>query len=72
MSVDKFRFVSPGVFTQEVDNTRLPRTSLEIGPAIIGRSLRGPMMRPVRIESFADFAEDPDNAFGYFCGVGKK
>lgn len=57
MSVSKFRFVSPGVQTAEIDNSQLPRLPEEIGPVIIGRSLRGPMMRPVRIESFSDFVD---------------
>jgi hypothetical protein len=57
MSVSKFRFVSPGVFVNEIDNSQLPRLPEEIGPVIIGRSLRGPMMRPVRVDSFQDFVE---------------
>ena len=57
MSVDKFRFVSPGVFVNEIDNSQLPRTPAEMGPVIIGRSLRGPVMRPVMVQSFQDFVE---------------
>lgn len=57
MSVNKFRFVSPGVFTNEIDNSRLPRAPDEMGPVIIGRSQRGPILRPVRVESYSDFVE---------------
>lgn len=57
MSVSKFRFVSPGVFINEIDNSQLPRLPNEMGPVIIGRSLRGPVMRPVQIQSFSDFVE---------------
>lgn len=57
MSVSKFRFVSPGVFINEIDNSQLPRLPAEMGPVIIGRSLRGPTMRPVQIQSFSDFIE---------------
>ncbi len=57
MSVSKFRFVSPGVFVNEIDNSQLPRTPAGIGPVVIGRSLRGPLMRPVIIQSFSDFVE---------------
>ncbi len=57
MSVSKFRFVSPGVFVNEIDNSQLPRLPEDIGPVIIGRSLRGPMMRPVRVQSFSDFVD---------------
>lgn len=49
--------MSPGVQTAEIDNSQLPRLPEDIGPVIIGRSLRGPMMRPVRIESFSDFVD---------------
>jgi hypothetical protein len=57
MSVSKFRFVSPGVFINEIDNSQLPRLPADMGPVIIGRSLRGPTMRPVQIQSFSDFIE---------------
>jgi hypothetical protein len=57
MSASKFRFVSPGVFISEIDNSQLPRLPAEMGPVIIGRSLRGPSMRPVQVQSFSDFIE---------------
>jgi hypothetical protein len=57
MSVTKFKFVSPGVYINEIDNSQLPRLSDPIGPVIIGRSQRGPAMRPTQINSFSDFIE---------------
>ena len=57
MSVKKFRFVSPGIFINEIDNSQLPKTSEDIGPVVIGRTERGPGMRPVRVSSFSDFVE---------------
>ena len=57
MSVTKFKFVSPGVFVNEIDNSQLPRPVDPIGPVIIGRTERGPAMRPTRITSFSDFIE---------------
>ena len=57
MSAKKFKFVSPGIFIKEIDNSQLPRTPEGIGPIVIGRSERGPAMRPVRVESFAEFVE---------------
>jgi len=54
MSVDKFRFVSPGVQVAEVDRSGLPAEAPQIGPAIIGRALYGPGMRPVRLNSTAE------------------
>jgi hypothetical protein len=57
MSVKRFKFVSPGIFINEVDNSQLPQAPEEVGPVIIGRSLRGPGMRPVRVDSFSEFVE---------------
>ena len=57
MSVKKYRFVSPGVQIKEIDNSQLPELPEEIGPVVIGRSLRGPSMRPVQVNSFSDFVE---------------
>ena len=55
MSVKKFKFVSPGVFINEIDNSELPSTPAPEGPTIIGRSLRGPAMRPVEVDSLEEF-----------------
>ena len=57
MSVKSFKFVSPGVFVNEVDNSQLPRLPEEMGPVIIGRAERGPAMVPVKIDSFSEFVE---------------
>lgn len=57
MGISSFKFVSPGVFVNEVDNSQLPRLGNQMGPVIIGRAERGPAMVPVRVESFADFVE---------------
>ena len=57
MSVRKFKFVSPGIFAKEIDNSQLPAQPRGIGPVIIGRSLKGPCMRPVQVDSFSDFVE---------------
>jgi hypothetical protein len=60
MSVKSFKFVSPGVFINEIDNSFVPRTPTAQGPVIIGRSTRGPAMQPVTVESYSDFV----NMFG--------
>ena len=57
MSVKKFRFVSPGIFINEIDNSQLPKTAEGIGPVVIGRAERGPGMRPVTVNSFSEFVE---------------
>ena len=55
MSVKSFKFVSPGVFINEIDNSFLPRSSPVIGPVVIGRSPRGIAMEPVKVESYSEF-----------------
>ena len=57
MSVKKFKFVSPGVFLNEVDNSQLPKAPNAVGPTIIGRLEKGPGMIPLTVESMAQFIE---------------
>ena len=57
MSVKSFKFVSPGVFINEIDNSFRPRTPENIGPVVIGRAARGPAMQPIRVESYSEFVE---------------
>ena len=57
MSVKSFKFVSPGVFINEIDNSYIPRSAQEIGPVIVGRATRGLAMQPVTVQSYSDFVE---------------
>ena len=57
MSVKKYKFISPGVFVKEIDNSALPKTPDLIGPLVIGRTARGPAMRPVKVNSFSEFVD---------------
>ena len=57
MSVKSFKFVSPGVFINEIDNSFIPRSADAIGPVVIGRSRRGPALQPVQVESYSQFVE---------------
>ena len=57
MSVKKFKFVSPGVFTKEIDNSQLPAADRPAGPVIIGRLPQGPAMEPVKVNSFSEYVE---------------
>lgn len=57
MSVKKFKFVSPGVFLAEVDNSQLPAVAEPMGPIIIGRTRFGPGMTPVKVDSFSEFVQ---------------
>jgi hypothetical protein len=40
MSVKNFKFVSPGVFINEIDNSFRPRSPEAIGPVVVGRARR--------------------------------
>ena len=55
MPVKSFKFVSPGVFINEIDNSFRPRRPDTIGPVVIGRATRGLAMQPVKVESYSDF-----------------
>ena len=57
MSVKSFKFISPGIFINEIDNSQLPTIPDEIGPVIIGRTERGPSMRPVKVSSFSEYVQ---------------
>ena len=67
MSVKQFKFVSPGVFINEIDNSALDNTSTAIGPTVIGRLQKGPALRPVRVQSYSEFV----NIFGEALPGGK-
>ena len=57
MSFRKFKFVSPGVFINEIDKSQLPAIPEDIGPVVIGRAEKGPALTPIRVNSFADFID---------------
>ena len=60
MSVKNYRFVSPGVFVNEIDNSQIPASPAGVGPVIIGRAEKGPALRPTTVDSFEEFV----NVFG--------
>ena len=57
MSAKNFKFVSPGVFIKEIDLSGIEALPEGIGPVVIGRTLKGPAMRPVRVNSRKEFVE---------------
>lgn len=57
MPAKDFKFISPGVFINEIDNSQLPREGGDIGPVVVGRSERGPGLIPTRVSSFQEFVE---------------
>ena len=55
MAVEKFKFLSPGVFIAEVDESIRETPRPADGPIIIGRTEHGPAMRPVSVDSWTDW-----------------
>jgi hypothetical protein len=51
------KFMSPGVFTTEFDQSFLAQGVAGIGAALIGRTLKGPAFVPVIVQGFDSFAE---------------
>ena len=55
MGAYKFKFISPGVFTEEIDESNIPALPERMGPLVIGRFEKGQSNRPVRVNSFREF-----------------
>ena len=55
MAARKFKFVSPGVFLKEIDNSQLPKLPGGVGPVVIGRTKKGPSLKPLKVNSFQDY-----------------
>ena len=56
-SSKKFKFISPGVFIDEIDQSQLPAVPTEVGPVVIGRARKGPADKPVQVNSYSDFVQ---------------
>ena len=54
------QIVSPGVFQRETDQSFITPAPVEVGAAIVGPTVRGPVERPTVVSSFADYK----NKFG--------
>ena len=54
------KIISPGVFTNEIDQTFLPSAVADIGAALVGPTLKGPAGIPTVVTSFSEF----QNVFG--------
>jgi hypothetical protein len=56
-STKKFKFISPGVFVDEIDQSQLPATPTEVGPVVIGRSRKGPANKAISVNSYSEFVQ---------------
>ena len=50
-------FVSPGVFTREIDQSFLPTGVTDIGAAIIGVTEKGPAFVPTKVANFSEYRQ---------------
>ena len=58
MPVDSFRFVSPGVFINEIDQSQIEAgPGIGAGPVVFGVTEKGPALVPTRVSSFGEFVE---------------
>jgi len=57
MSIKNFKFVSPGVFINEIDESFITEPPPNIGPVVIGRAQKGLAMQPITVNSFQEFVE---------------
>ena len=73
------KIVSPGVFTNEIDASFLPAAIGDIGAAIIGPCVKGPVEVPTVVTSYAEFQErfgdtfkSGSNYYTYFTSIAAK
>ncbi len=66
----KYRFVSPGIFLNEIDQSQIPALPDLVGPVIIGRAEKGPGMIPTKVGTFSEFVTKFGNPISGFGGNG--
>ena len=49
--------MSPGIFIKEIDNSQLPSEPRAMGPAIVGKFEQGPALKPIQVNSMAEFLD---------------
>ncbi|MDB4346031.1 phage tail sheath subtilisin-like domain-containing protein [bacterium] len=65
------KIVSPGVFTNEVDQSFLPAGVAAIGAAVIGPTAKGPALVPTTVSSYSEFVNIFGGVFESGSGAGK-
>jgi len=51
------KIISPGVFTNEIDQSFLPATAGPIGAAIVGPTVKGPILEPTVVSSYSEYVQ---------------
>ena len=49
------KIISPGVFTNEIDQSFLPATPGPVGAAIVGPTVKGPILEPTIVNSYGEY-----------------
>jgi len=57
MSIKNFKFVSPGIFINEIDESFVTPAPPTIGPVVIGRAQKGLAMTPISVNNFQEFVD---------------
>ena len=57
------KVISPGVFTNEIDQSFLPAAIGDIGAALIGPTVKGPANQPVVVSSYSEFIQKFGDSF---------
>ena len=66
------QIVSPGVFTNETDQSFLPAGVAAIGAAIVGPTVKGPAMLPMQVTSYSEFVQMFGDVFTSGSGTTEK
>jgi len=51
------KIVSPGVFTNEIDQSFIPAALGEIGAVVVGPTVKGPPLVPTVVNSYSEFEQ---------------
>jgi hypothetical protein len=63
------KIISPGVFTKEVDQSFLPAGVQAIGAAVIGPTVKGPVLIPTIVSSYSEFSQIFGDTFSSGSGA---
>ena len=73
------KIISPGVFTNEIDASFLPAAIGDIGAAVVGPTVKGPVGIPTVVTSYAEYQErfgdsfkSGSNYYTYFTSIAAK
>ena len=63
------KIISPGVFTKEVDQSFLPAGVQAIGAAVIGPTVKGPVLIPTIVSSYSEYVQIFGDTFSSGSGA---